>query len=243
MGRYSIKPNKNIFTAFVGLIASGYNLAENSCDKDIIDSIRAIEYDEDVIDYFKKARTSTCEVNPYWPRAFLLSLSGIFITEEPSFKYIDFQKMLNYIRSLQQINSNEINEELINWLKELPIRITELQNNNRIQEIWLKYILLVNESLFLLKPNLDEMIRYQYAWDYNEDSWGRVFEENFMRAAAIWVIFYGDINNAHVNANLHESYDFVYVPVIVEEFFSNWKGLDNFDGFIEDCLKACRDYL
>ena len=130
MGRYSIKPNKNIFTAFVGLIASGYNFAENSCDKGIIDSIRAIEYDEDVIDYFKKARTSTCEVNPYWPRAFLLSLSGIFITEEPSFKYIDFQKMLNYIRSLQQINSNEINEELINWLKELPIRITELQNNN-----------------------------------------------------------------------------------------------------------------
>jgi hypothetical protein len=70
MGRYSIKPNKNIFTAFVGLIASGYNPAENSCYKDIIDLIRAIEYDEDIIDYFKKAKTSTYEVNPYWPRVF-----------------------------------------------------------------------------------------------------------------------------------------------------------------------------
>ncbi len=30
---------------------------------------------------------------------------------------------------------------------------------------------------------------------------------------------------------------------IGQEFFSNWKGLDNFGGFIKDCLEACKDYL
>lgn len=77
MGHYSIKPNKNIFTTFAGLIASGYNLSEDSCDRDIINSIREVKYDEDIIDYFIKARTSNCEVNPYWPRAFLLSLASL----------------------------------------------------------------------------------------------------------------------------------------------------------------------
>lgn len=237
--------------------------------------------------------------------------------------------MLSYIKNLQQINPNEISNELIDWLKELPKKITKLQNNIGIQEIWLKYISLVdnnienynlivnrsyllikkaldisqhnlpkliiipnylqayeatdfvniedeiyiitskldkesivhellhyivdvkleecrdliNKNLFLLKPILKEMVRYQYAWDYSESSWNRVFEENFMRAASTWIIFYDDINNARTNANLHKDYGFIYVPIILEQFFTNWKGLDNFDGFIEDCLKTCRNCL
>jgi len=328
MKKYSIKPNRNIFTAFVGLTASGYNLAENSYDRDIINSIREIKYDEDIIDYFKKARTSNCEVNPYWPRAFFLSLASLFITEEFPYMYTDFQKMLSYIENLQQIDPNEKNKELNDWLKELPVTITKIQNNIMIEEIWLRYISLVNknvesynlianqsyslikkvldisedelpeliiipnylqaseatdfvniedkiylitakldkesivhellhyildirleqcrdlinENLFLLKPILDEMIRYQYAWDYSEDSWDRVFEENFMRAASTWIIFHDDINNARINANLHKDYGFIYVPIILEQFFFNWKG-DDFEVLIKDCLKACINYL
>ncbi len=34
---------------------------------------------------------------------------------------------------------------------------------------------LINKNLFLLKPTLDEMLIYQYAWDYRESSWNRVF--------------------------------------------------------------------
>lgn len=86
MRHYSVKTNKNIFTVFVGLTASGYNLAENSFDRDIINSIREIEYDEDIIVYFKKARTSTCELNPYWPKAFFLSLASLFTTEKTPYK-------------------------------------------------------------------------------------------------------------------------------------------------------------
>ena len=329
MKYYSVEPNKNIFIVFAGLTASGYNLAEGSCDRDIINSIREVEYDGDIIDYFKKARTSNCEVNPYWPRVFLLSLASLFITEKTPYEYIDCQKMLDSIENLQQIDPNEKNKELIDWLKELPVKITKLQNNIMIEEIWLKYISLVNksiesydlianqsyllirevldiseyelpeliiipnylqaseatdfvnledeiyiitskldkesivhellhyildirleecrelinENIFLLKPILDEMIRYQYAWNYSEDCWNRVFEENFMRAASIWIIFHDDINNAQANANLHKDYGFIYVPIILEQFFFNWKGLDNFYGFIEDCLKACRNFL
>ena len=60
-----------------------------------------MEYDGGIIDYFKKARTSNCEVNPYWPRVFLLSLASLFITEKTPYEYIDCQKMLDSIENLQ----------------------------------------------------------------------------------------------------------------------------------------------
>ena len=104
MTKYSIKPNKNIFTAFIGLSISGYDLAENTCDREILNLINKIEYDEEIINYFKQTRTSTCKVNPYWPRAFLLSLACLFMTEESPHIYIDFQKLLSHIDGLQQVN-------------------------------------------------------------------------------------------------------------------------------------------
>lgn len=60
-----------------------------------------------------------------------------------------------------------------------------------------------------------------------------------MRAAAIWVTFNDNKTKARRKAKLSESYGFIYVPLILEEFFLNWKGLNNFREFIESCLSAC----
>lgn len=321
-----INPNKNIFTVFVGLIISGYNLTEESYFREIIKAIKEINYDEKVVNYFKKSRTETCKVNPYWPRAFLLALAGLFITEESPYKYTDFNKLICYINSLQQINPNEKNEELIDWLRELPIIIDRLQKNIKIQGIWAKYISilnnnveryrlicnqavlsvkdkidisddelpeiiiipnplqapqatdfasignkvyiikaepdmdsvihellhyilgprleecreLINKYVYLLKPVLNDMISYQYAWDYDEDSWNRVFEENFMRAASIWINFYDNKSDAGKNAILHKNYGFIYVPAILEQLFTQWRGLNNFRSFIEGFLQELK---
>ncbi len=64
-----------------------------------------------------------------------------------------------------------------------------------------------------------------------------------MRAASTWMTFHDDINNARINANLHKNYGFIHVPVILEQFFPNWKGPDSFNEFIKDCLKTCRNSL
>lgn len=325
MTKYSVKPNKNIFTAFIGLTVSGYDLAESTCDKGILDLISKTKYDEDVINYFKQARTSTCKVNPYWPRAFLLSLACLFITEENPHVYTDFQKFLSHMDSLEQINPGEKNDELIHWMEKLPAMIDKIQANALIQDVWFKYVSLVEkkvddysllcsqsfllirnlfeiadedmlyliiipnylqaaeatdlvimeeeiyiitanpdkesivhellhyaldkelkncedlikENMVLLEPVLDDMIRYQYAWDYDESSWLRVYKENFMRAATIWVTFHDSKAEAETNAKLHEDYGFIYVPAILEEFFTSWNGLRNFREFVGKCLKAC----
>lgn len=325
MNQYLIRPNKNIFTTFIGLTISGHDLAKGNCEEEILNLISRIEYDEDIISYFKQAKTSTCKVNPYWPRAFLLSLSCLFMTEESPHVYIDFQKLLNHIEGLDQVNPKEKNNELINWLEKLPSMIDRLQDNVMVHHIWIKYISLVEKNMddyrflcsqslsliknvfeilednlpkliiipnylqavestdlvaigdeiyiitanpdkesivhellhhvldkelkncedlikenkALLEPVLDDMIHYQYAWAYDKRSWLRIFEENFMRASSIWVVFHDSKAKARTNAKLHEDYGFIYVPVILEEFFSNWNGLSNFREFIKSCLRTC----
>lgn len=73
--------------------------------------------------------------------------------------------------------------------------------------------------------------------EYDEGSWLRVFEENFMRAATIWVIYHDNKVKAETDAKLDESYGFIYVPIILEEFFLNWNGLNNFSEFVKGCLR------
>lgn len=325
MKGYSVQPNKNIFTVYAGLIASGYDLSELNCDTEIYKLLRKVQIKESIVSYFRRARTLSCKVNPYWPRAFLLSLSSLYITEKSPYTYKDFEKLLNHIMNLSQINPKEKNEDLIDWIHQLPSIIEKLQHNAEIQQSWLQFLsvliektkiydLIVKESyevvknnldvlendlpeiiiipnylqapqvtdvvaieekiyvinsnpdkesiihellhqvfdnkleeckdlidmfLPLLKPVLDEMINYQYAWSYNEDSWNRVFEENLIRAASAWTNYNDDINNARKNAESHKEYGFIYVPIIFESFILNWKGINEFRGFIKNCLNAC----
>lgn len=65
-----------------------------------------------------------------------------------------------------------------------------------------------------LEPVLDDMISYQYAQTYDEGSWLRVFEENFMRAASIWITLHDNKAKTEKNEKLDESYGFIYVPVL-----------------------------
>ena len=91
----------------------------------------------------------------------------------------------------------------------------------------------------LLAPVLDKMIRLQYAWTDNLPSWNRVFEENLMRAAVIWITYRSDQSAAQEVADHEADYGFVYVPVILRQFMGKWSGLKNFASFIQECLQAC----
>ncbi len=247
------------------------------------------------------------------------------LSEEFPYEYKDFNNLVNYIKTLKQINPDELSEDTILWLKELPSIFVLLRNHIKFEELWNSYLYEINKyneyyykiasqtissvldlfditeedlpeiiiipnwlqapqateliiidnkmyivqsepdkdsiihelahhildkkldeckqtvynHLFLLKPVLEDMIRYQYAWAYDESSWSRVFEENLMRAVSIWVTHYDDLNKARVKANTFKDYGFIYVPTILDHFISHWKGLDNFNIFVESCLKSC----
>lgn len=106
----------------------------------------------------------------------------------------------------------------------------------------------------LLRPVSGQMMKMQYAWEMGSpDSWLRVFEENLMRAAAIWIELTAAQANlqaqvstqvniqarAHTRALSHARDGFAYVPVMVKLFFEEWKDINEIGGFIEKVLWAC----
>ena len=62
-------------------------------------------------------------------------------------RYLDFQKFLNHIDSLGQVNPDEKNYELIHWLEKLPAMIDKIQSSTIIHDIWFKYASLVEKNV------------------------------------------------------------------------------------------------
>ena len=323
---YSVRPNINIFAVYVGLTASGYNLAHFSSDEPIHDVIRSIidsQWSQRVLDYFQEAQTKTCEVNPYWPRAFLLALSSLYFSGPPGYKYMSPRQVTKHIENLDMINPADKQADTINWLMELPEVYAIIRSQPVFDKIWSLFLrtlnisqyeketseaissiveqvgvtlsqlpriiivpnplqapqvtdsVTVNGGVYVIKaqpdtssiahevlhqlfgpgleacrktisvfhhflaPVRDEMIRWQYAWDDDILSWNRVFEENLMRAAEIWIGYQGNPSAAGEAADFQASPGFIYVPIILRHLMTKWSGLKDFTSFVEECLRAC----
>ncbi len=92
----------------------------------------------------------------------------------------------------------------------------------------------------LLRPVYRKMVDMQYAWDQSPESWLRVFEENLMRAASIWIEHAAaGLGSGAVRAQACAQEGFIYVPVMVRLFFEEWKGMEDLDAFIENILWTC----
>lgn len=91
----------------------------------------------------------------------------------------------------------------------------------------------------LLRPVLTSMRRMQYAWGNDDESWFRVFEDSFMRAAAIWIEFERSSGEAARQAALHAAQGFVYVPAMLRCLQNKWPGSSGAADFVSACLEAC----
>lgn len=324
----SIEHNKNLFVSYVGLTIGGYTLAESKENNKLLEMIRGVQWDKDIVAYFSEARTNTCEVNPYYPRAFFLTLASLYIVNEDRVFYDKFDELHKYINDLE-VNPIEKDANAIEWIKKLPYYFTKVISNKNFKGLWDYYLLyvesndlitkkvldsavlrimesfkigkddlfqiivlpnklqapqatdvvymenlvyiiksepdeesiiheylhsildkylhenklLINQYLHLLKPVLDDMMKYQYAWDYGIDSWNRVFEESFMRAASLWVCNNNDIETAISKAIRNACYGFTYVPIILENFIHRWTTFEDFKEFLKTCLNECESEL
>lgn len=96
----------------------------------------------------------------------------------------------------------------------------------------------IKEHVNLLDPIFERMFSYKYAWAKDAPSWCRVFEESLVMAAAIWVNEL-DEREAVLQSIERENEGFAYVPVLLGQLNNNWRGIKEFDKFINYCLQAC----
>jgi len=316
-----IKISINVFTVYVGLVASGY---EFSYDKELSEKIRNVKWDSAAVEYFRKARTLYCDVNPYWPRASMLVSASLFLNESDEIEYTDYKKFKEKTDNLSNIDPKEKEEDTKLWLLQLPTYYSLIRKNEEFNDLWVHYVKkiesdtpyfmeIINEAkrrviskfkiteselpdmelipnilgmlhnadferiddiiyvvsaqpdiltivheylhnilghgikdniksienyVHLLNPVFDRMLSYKYAWGKDTQSWARVFEENLIRAATIWVNE-PDESKAIQQSIKQENGGFAYVPVLLDQFNNNWCGINGISMFIDCCLKAC----
>lgn len=91
----------------------------------------------------------------------------------------------------------------------------------------------------LLRPVLPAMMRMQYAWGDDDESWMRVFEESMMRAAAIWLENERRSDEGDRQAHLQARQGFIYVPALLRCLRQKWQGPEMTVRFVSECLAAC----
>jgi len=320
MVRLEMLASKNVFSIYVGLIQSGYNLTDKRYQSLAQEIKRGLTCQDSLSSYFKKTVRDECKVNPYWPLGFVVTVLGLYL-EEKSVDQVSRESILEVVSDLDQIDKRILDDQLIDWLKELPGVIEEIKSSEGFEDLWKKYLDLshmkgyenlvtevetvmrefiddsmldlnviviknvlqaeeltdcvtfsgkpiiisshpvkadiihellhkiftdallnaqstVDQYKYLLNNVYDKMYDYQYAWDKSLDSWRRVFEENLMRAACLFLAY----DDWHSRLVAYEEEGFIYTRPILEAFQSQWTKDIEIETFIHECLIGCDQF-
>ena len=121
--------DKNLFFAYCGMIAGGYDLMDTA-DPLVREVCRAAEQarlEKSLLDYFSYTRTGTIWVNPYYPRGSELS-SACFFLEKP---------LSDFLKFLRSCNAPEAEDpEFRTWITRLPGILKTLSDNPTLSAAW-----------------------------------------------------------------------------------------------------------
>jgi hypothetical protein len=148
--------NHNVFDVYLGLTASGYHLANTVHAGSIINMVLDEDWDNTMIKYFQRANQDDGRINPYWPRASILSAVGILTehTDPTMFK----SSVYAYLKTLRNISSLDKSEETANWAVVLPDHVRYLRSNRHYQDIILCYQQAINREIERQWPVFDYQV-------------------------------------------------------------------------------------
>ncbi len=127
---------------YAGLTASGYDIAQTDSDGRIAAVARAIveaPWPARVLDYFRKARATTCEVNPYWPRAYMLVAAALHTSSAPNWDYSDPEQVENAVRAMP-VDPIHRDPRSIEWLMNLPDVVRQMAAAPWFGDTWASYV-------------------------------------------------------------------------------------------------------
>ncbi|MDD5190649.1 MAG: hypothetical protein PHE50_06385 [Dehalococcoidales bacterium] len=122
----------------------------------LVKAINTIDFGNNIIQYFSKARTNRYPVNPYWPRGSCITAASFFINEDNKWQnfddYLAFEKSANTSREFE-------NPDFTRWIAQLPDFIKGIKNFKEYQGIWSAYQQLLTVSLPVYSSILAETER------------------------------------------------------------------------------------
>ena len=108
-----------ISAIYYGLLKSGYGFYSIERSAGHIRELQAFCGSRPSSAFFVKAKQDTCDVYPYWPRAFIME-SATFFLNEGNTGYRDLESLRRKIMSAGNIAEKERDDSLWDWLNDFP---------------------------------------------------------------------------------------------------------------------------
>lgn len=114
-----------ISAIYYALLQSGYSFYTLEREKPHIDTIHSFMLPQDIPPFFTDIKQSTCEVYPYWPRAFILEAASFYLLPDHS-EFQNFHSLYKKVMSFGNISPCERDHKLWNWLEEFPAALSKI---------------------------------------------------------------------------------------------------------------------
>lgn len=169
--------NKDLFAAYCGLVASGYNMIDESDVKvvKIINLIKKLELPSGLIKHFSLAKTNKVSVNPYFPRANAITALCFFLNDT-------FENYIEFLKSTGTIICDEVFKV---WISEIPEMIDTIKNNLGFRLIWDEYNKVISSKVKIYENILNQIDYVIRDYGYNMDNLELVFSPNLLQSQYI----------------------------------------------------------
>ena len=108
-----------ISAIYYGLLQSGYDFYSIERSSEHVNALMKFTGKGTANDFFAGTRQQTCEVYPYWPRAFILEAATFFLNDSRT-AYRDMEGLRRRIFSAGNITDRERDSGLWDWLEGFP---------------------------------------------------------------------------------------------------------------------------
>lgn len=128
-----ITANSRISAIYFALLQCGYDFFHIERSEEHIHALKRFISAAQCPKFFNKVRQNTCDVYPYWPRAFLLETASHFIDEE-GFEYRNFDSLREKVFSASNISSEERGDAFWDWIIRFPEALSTVMRSKQFAE-------------------------------------------------------------------------------------------------------------
>lgn len=141
----SAADNQEVFDVYLGLTASGYDLANPIHAGVICDVIMAENWSQQTLQYFSFARINDGRVNSYWPRASMLTSVSLLIDQLPRETHLALIRA--HLAAMGNLSPAEVDDTIISWAAALSEQTTFLRTSRVYADAWAYYRCAIQDEI------------------------------------------------------------------------------------------------
>jgi hypothetical protein len=129
--------HQRIFDVYVGLTASGYDLANPDRVGAIRELLMTENWSQPLRQYFEFARINDGRINPYWPRASILASVSLLVDYLLADQHFDM--ISAYLQKMDNLSPADVDSAIVQWAADLPEQMLAIRASRTYAQVWSCY--------------------------------------------------------------------------------------------------------